>query len=122
MPVLMREFSTPDEEMKKIVLKVVQQCVATEGVDADYVRKQLLPEFFRHFWVRRMALDKRNYKHLVETTCELANKVGGADIIGRIVEDLKDESEPYRKMVCDVCCVCACIMMLVCVPYAMCHD
>ena len=26
-------------------------------------------------------------------------QVGGADIIGRIVEDLKDASEPYRKMV-----------------------
>jgi splicing factor 3B subunit 1 len=29
----------------------------------------------------------------------LANKVGGAEIITKIVEDLKDESEPYRKMV-----------------------
>lgn len=26
-------------------------------------------------------------------------EVGGADIIGRVVEDLKDASEPYRKMV-----------------------
>ena len=46
-----------------------------------------------------MALDRRNYKQVVETTVELANKVGGAEIIGRIVEGLKDESEPYRKMV-----------------------
>lgn len=30
---------------------------------------------------------------------EIANKVGAADIISRIVDDLKDESEPYRKMV-----------------------
>eukprot|EP00435_Cladocopium_sp_Y103_P018049 s482_g4.t1 len=47
----------------------------------------------------RMALDRRNYRQLVDTTVEIANKVGGADIIGRIVEDLKDASEPYRKMV-----------------------
>jgi len=46
-----------------------------------------------------MALDKRNYQQLVETTVELASKVGGAEIIQRIVKDLKDESEPYRKMV-----------------------
>jgi splicing factor 3B subunit 1 len=46
-----------------------------------------------------MALDRRNYKQLVDTTVELANKVGGAEIIKRIVDDLKDESEPYRKMV-----------------------
>ncbi len=36
---------------------------------------------------------------MVETTVEIANKVGCAEVIGRVVEDLKDESEPYRKMV-----------------------
>mmetsp|Transcript_29619 Transcript_29619/g.69621 ORF Transcript_29619/g.69621 Transcript_29619/m.69621 type:complete len:1129 (+) Transcript_29619:1-3387(+) len=99
MVILIREFQTPDEEMKKIVLKVVKQCVSTDGVEADYVRENILPEYFKHFWVRRMALDKRNYAQLVETTEELANKVGCAEIVGRLVEDLKDESEPYRKMV-----------------------
>ncbi|KAK7332046.1 hypothetical protein VNO80_28793 [Phaseolus coccineus] len=99
MLILIREFQSPDEEMKKIVLKVVKQCVSTEGVEAEYIRNDILPEFFRNFWVRRMALDRRNYKQLVETTVEIANKVGVADIVGRIVEDLKDESEPYRRMV-----------------------
>eukprot|EP00741_Cyanophora_paradoxa_P000225 tig00000402_g218.t1 len=99
MIILIREFMTPDEEMKKIVLKVVKQCVGTEGVDPEYVKQEILPEFFRNFWVRRMALDKRNYKQLVETTVELAKKCGGSVIIGRVVEDLKDEAEPYRKMV-----------------------
>jgi splicing factor 3B subunit 1 len=99
MLVLIREFSTADEEMKKIVLKVVKQCVATDGVPADYIRSEILPEFFRCFWVRRMALDRRNYRQLVETTVEIANKVGVAEISNRIIEDLKDESEPYRKMV-----------------------
>lgn len=99
MVVLIREFQSPDEEMKKIVLKVVKQCVSTEGVEPDYIRQDILPEFFRNFWVRRMALDRRNYKQLVETTVEIANKVGVSDIVGRIVEDLKDESEPYRRMV-----------------------
>ena len=46
-----------------------------------------------------MALDRRNYQQLVETTLEVSLKVGAAEIIGRIVEDLKDESEPYRRMV-----------------------
>ncbi|CAI9088499.1 OLC1v1022835C1 [Oldenlandia corymbosa var. corymbosa] len=99
MPILIREFQSPDEEMKKIVLKVVKQCVSTDGVEPDYIRNDILPEFFRNFWVRRMALDRRNYHQLVETTVEIANKVGVADIVGRIVEDLKDESEPYRRMV-----------------------
>jgi splicing factor 3B subunit 1 len=99
MPILIREFQTPDEEMKKIVLKVVKQCVGTDGVVADYIRAEVIPEFFKHFWVRRMALDRRNYRQLVETTVEVAMKVGCSDIVGRIVEDLKDESEPYRRMV-----------------------
>ncbi|TPX44560.1 hypothetical protein SeLEV6574_g04424 [Synchytrium endobioticum] len=99
MHILIREFQSPDEEMKKIVLKVVKQCVGTDGVEAPYIKAEILPEFFKHFWVRRMALDRRNYKQVVETTVEIAQKVGASEIIQRIVEDLKDESEPYRKMV-----------------------
>mmetsp|Transcript_20941 Transcript_20941/g.49390 ORF Transcript_20941/g.49390 Transcript_20941/m.49390 type:complete len:1274 (+) Transcript_20941:115-3936(+) len=99
MPILLREFHSPDEEMKRIVLKVIQQCVATAGVEPEYIRKELLPEFFKNFWIRRMALDRRNYKQVIETTEELANKVGSSDIITRIVDDLKDDSEPYRRMV-----------------------
>ena len=99
MPILLREFHSPDEEMKRIVLKVVQQCVATAGVEPEYIRKEILSEFFKNFWIRRMALDRRNYKQVIETTEELANKVGSSDIITRIVDDLKDDSEPYRRMV-----------------------
>jgi splicing factor 3B subunit 1 len=98
-PILIREFQTTDEEMKKYVLVVIKQCAATEGVTPTYIRQEILPEFFKAFWVRRMALDRRNYKQLVETTVELAQKAGVADIVGRIVNDLKDDSEPFRKMV-----------------------
>ncbi|KAI8913712.1 armadillo-type protein [Entophlyctis helioformis] len=101
-PTLIAEFASPDEEMKKIVLKVVKQCVGTEGVDPTYIKEEILPEYFRNFWVRRMALDRRNYKQLVETTVEIAQKVGVAEIVSRIVEGLKDESEAYRKMVMEV--------------------
>lgn len=99
MPILIREFQTSDEEMRRIVLQVIKQCASTEGVTPSYIKEEVLPEFFKAFWVRRMALDKRNYKQLVETTVELANKAGVAEIVGRTVNDLKDESEPFRKMV-----------------------
>lgn len=36
---------------------------------------------------------------MVETTVEIATKVGAAEILERIVEDLKDENEPFRRMV-----------------------
>lgn len=42
-PILIREFQTPDEEMKKTVLKVIQQCVSTDGVTAAvYIKLNLV--------------------------------------------------------------------------------
>merc|ERR1711990_505917 len=99
MLILIREFASPDEEMKKIVLKVVKQCCGTDGVDSIYIKEDILPPFFKAFWNHRMALDRRNYKQCVETTVEIAKKVGSVEILNRIVDDLKDENEQYRKMV-----------------------
>ena len=99
MVILIREFQSPDEEMKKIVLKVVKQCCSTDGVEAAYIKDEILPHFFKHFWNHRMALDRRNYRQLVDTTVEIANRVGASEIINRLVDDLKDENEQYRKMV-----------------------
>lgn len=98
-PTLIREFQTADEEMKKIVLKVVKQCAMTDGVTGAFLREELVPDFFKNFWVRRMALDRRNYRQVVETTVAISEKTGGSDIITRIVNELKDENEPFRKMV-----------------------
>ncbi|KAK6997399.1 U2 snRNP component prp10 [Favolaschia claudopus] len=60
MHVLVREFKTSDEEMKRIVLKVVQQ--------------------------------------FVDTTVALAKKAGALSVVDKVVDGLKDESEPFRKM------------------------
>ncbi|KAJ9653406.1 U2 snRNP component prp10 [Neophaeococcomyces mojaviensis] len=98
MEILLREFASPDEEMKKVVLKVVSQCASTDGVTAAYLKENVLQDFFKSFWVRRMALDKRNYRQVVETTVDLGQKVGVSEIVERIVNNLKDESEAYRKM------------------------
>ncbi|MES1912091.1 MAG: hypothetical protein MHM6MM_004426 [Cercozoa sp. M6MM] len=101
MPVILREFSTSDDEMVKILLAVVRQCVAAEGVSPSYLRVDVLPSYFRHFWVRRMAADRRTYRELIQTTVEIASKVGGAEVIGRIVGDLRDEQEQFRRMTLD---------------------
>jgi len=49
---------------------------------------------------------------------ELANKVGASEIINRIVDDLKDENEQYRKMVMEtiekVCSLSVRILFLFC--------
>ncbi|KAL5341144.1 ARM repeat-containing protein [Aspergillus crustosus] len=98
MEILLREFSSPDEEMKKVVLKVVSQCASTDGVTASYLKEHVLTDFFKSFWVRRMALDRRNYRQVVDTTVDLGQKVGAGEILERTINNLKDESEPYRKM------------------------
>ena len=49
--------------------------------------------------MRRIAHDHKNAKQLVETTLEISSKIGGADVIGRIVDHLRDDSEPYRMLV-----------------------
>ncbi|KAG8527036.1 U2 snRNP component prp10 [Bacidia gigantensis] len=98
MEILLREFSSPDEEMKKVVLKVVSQCAGTDGVTAAYLKESVLSEFFKSFWVRRLSLDKRNYQSVVSTTVDLGQKVGVSEIVERVVKNLKDESESYRKM------------------------
>ena len=38
----------------------------------------------------------------MDTTIEIANKIGVADMVGRIAEGLNDESEPYRRMVMEI--------------------
>lgn len=85
---------------------MVKQCCSTDGVEAAYIREEILTPFFRAFWNVRMAMDRRNYKQLVDTTVEIAQKVGAVEIVTRIVDDLKDENEQYRKMVMETIEVC----------------
>lgn len=99
MGVVVREFETQDDEMRKVVLKVLQQCIGTDGgADKRHLKEVVLPGFFRNFWIRRMALDKRNVGLVVETSVQLAGKVGYNMFWGKIIDSLNDESEPYRKL------------------------
>ena len=52
-----------------------------------------------HVFVMFMLLIFECLVQLVDTTVEIANKVGASEIINRVVDDLKDENEQYRKMV-----------------------
>ncbi|KAJ6247175.1 splicing factor 3b [Anaeramoeba flamelloides] len=97
-PILIREFTTSDDDMKRVVLMVVRKCVNTEGVDPEYLKKELIPPFFKNFWIRRSAI-KKNSRHLVDTTVELGAKVGSSIILDKIVIHLKDMSEIFRRMV-----------------------
>lgn len=90
MPTLIRQFETPEEEMRKIVLKVLKQIISCNGIEPSYIRKEILDDYFRCFWTRRMAAEKINYKQLIETTTEIGIKVGVTEIVQRIHLGLKD--------------------------------
>nr|CAD7602769.1 unnamed protein product [Timema genevievae] len=90
MLILIREFQSPDEEMKKIVLKVVKQCCGTDGVESQYIKDEILPHFFKHFWNHRMALDRRNYRQDVVM-------LNG---FGTIVNQLGKRVKPYLPQIC----------------------
>lgn len=44
--------------------QVVKQCCGTDGVESNYIKTEILPPFFKHFWQHRMALDRRNYRQV----------------------------------------------------------
>ncbi|KAH3680554.1 hypothetical protein WICPIJ_008245 [Wickerhamomyces pijperi] len=100
--IVLREFKSPDEDMRRVVLKIVQQCAKTDGIEVKVWKRDLVPEFFKNFWVRRLALDKRSSREVVETTVVLAaKKVGVVDLTQRLINIVKDESEPFRRMAID---------------------
>ncbi|PIA17878.1 U2 snRNP component prp10 [Coemansia reversa NRRL 1564] len=99
--VVVREFQSPDTQMRAVVLRVVQQCVATSGVSPSLVRTDVLPDFVRCFWARRAALDRRHARHVIDATVALAAAAGGAPVVERLVAHLKDESAAHRAMAVD---------------------
>ena len=47
-----------------VYLQVVKQCCMTDGVEPHYIKEEVLPHFFKHFWNQRMALDRRNFRQV----------------------------------------------------------
>ena len=58
-----------------------------------------MPEFFKNMWTRRTAGNRYTAKILVETTNEIAQRVGAQEVIRRLVPCMKDENEWFRYMV-----------------------
>lgn len=98
MSIVIREFSSPDEDMRRTVLTVISRCSSTEGVTPKYVRKEILPSFIRHFWVRKVAIDRHINRAVVETTVTLSQNVGVIDLLQHITVFLRDQSEQFRRM------------------------
>ncbi|KAL3230965.1 hypothetical protein RNJ44_00604 [Nakaseomyces bracarensis] len=98
MRILKREFNSPDDEMRKTVLLVLQKCSISESVTPSMLRDEIAEPFFSRFWVRRVALDLPMNKLVVFTTTIISEKIGGAFSLKNLINPLKDESEPLRIM------------------------
>ena len=98
LPILKKDFISPDENIRRVVLSVLKQCLLVNGIDYSYVKEEISNEFFSNFWNRRMALDRKNYKGVIDVTVEIAKKISCAEVLNIIVYYLKDENEIFRKM------------------------
>ena len=96
--IVSREFYSPDEEMRRAILIVLQKCAKVETVTPRYLREEIGPIFFKNFWNRRVALDKNLNKMVTYTTVVLAEKMGSAYIVEELLKPLRDDSEPFRFM------------------------
>lgn len=96
--IIKREFNSPDEDLKKAVLVVLQKCCPVETVTPKYLREEIGPMFFKNYWNRRVALDKQMNKLVTYTTVIISEKMGSAYIVEQLLGPLRDDSEPFRIM------------------------
>ncbi|PRT54813.1 U2 snRNP component prp10 [Wickerhamiella sorbophila] len=100
--VAIKQFPASEDEMRKVVLQVVRKCCASDGLELSQIR-DALPDFFQNFWIRRIALEKRLAWLVVETTNDIASRVGTARVVEQIVERqaLTDSAEKLQTMAFD---------------------
>ncbi|KAM9888859.1 hypothetical protein OXX79_012572, partial [Metschnikowia pulcherrima] len=64
MHVMTREFSSPDEDMKKSLLRIIMTIPLSKTLFPDY-RRQIIAPFLQSFWNRRIASDSSQLSRLV---------------------------------------------------------
>lgn len=110
LPHLINLFSTPDDDLRRIVLRVVKQCLAPEGISAEFIRQYFISSFIDNFWTTKVSTEDRMTKLLlIATTVEVARKSGGAEVLQRLVpmmvedsqEILLDRYPPLQELVLD---------------------
>lgn len=99
---ILHEINTADEDMKKAVLQIIQNCTPAEAITVDFLRKEIGPQFFKNFWTRRIALHKTFNKRTIFVTSVIAEKLGCSFVIDRLLGPLRDDSEPLRAMALNV--------------------
>ncbi|RLV96229.1 U2 snRNP component prp10 [Spathaspora sp. JA1] len=96
--VLAREFNSPDEDMKKTILRILVKLPLSRKLNENYNREIIKP-FISAFWNRRTASDTiQTTRLVVEATTHLANKFDFLALLDQIVIFTKDDNEQLRKL------------------------
>lgn len=120
MPALVHKFNTPDDEVRRVVLRVVYQCISATGYlgGGGAEATGFLDALFSGFWAqKRAAADPKTRRLLVSTTEEAAARyassggaggaVGGgggtqgggaSEVLSRLIPFLQDEFEDTQAM------------------------
>ncbi|KAG7193144.1 uncharacterized protein KQ657_000898 [Scheffersomyces spartinae] len=95
---LLREFSSPDEDMKKTVLLILPKLPLSKQLIPAY-QKDIIDPFLKNFWNRRLAGDSQKLSKLVvDATVGLGTKFDLLDLLERIIVYSKDENESLRLL------------------------
>ena len=96
--IVRKELNSPDDDMRRAVLFFLQKCSKVDAITPSFLKEEIVPAFFENFWVRRVALDIQFNKMVTYTTMLLSEKLGCAYVIEKLLDPLRDESEPFRIM------------------------
>lgn len=97
--IIKRETSTADDDMKRAILITIDKICRLDSIDKMLILKSKISEsFFKTFWSRRVALDKRINSLCINACYALSLKIGTTEVVLSILPTLKDDSEPFRRM------------------------
>ncbi|KAK6454970.1 armadillo-type protein [Scheffersomyces xylosifermentans] len=96
--IMTREFNSPDEDMRKTILKIVVDLPLSRQLIPKYEVEVINP-FLKFFWNRRTASDSQQLTRLVvDATAELGQKFDFLEMLEHIVIFSKDDNEQLRRM------------------------
>lgn len=97
--ILNRNANTPEDDLRRTILKVIQQCATCEGVTPDFVKTNFVKMLFDGFWNPSGALDRRSLKQLIDATVDMSRKIGCSVILQQLVERVRtpEAAEIYQR-------------------------
>lgn len=94
-----KEAHTSDDDVKRSILVTTEKICLIDGIDKKSIlNSEFDRAFFKNFWSRRVAIDRKLNVLCINSCYALSLKIGVSKIVVAILPSLKDESEAYRRM------------------------